>query len=146
MKKNKYKKGFTLVELLAVIVILAVLILLATPAILNLSTNAQLRVFVLEANTISEVAERVYIREGASGNFCITLRELVDNRDLRKTLGDNWSGKVTITTTNDITTSRIWLTDGAYWIDGENREEIAKTNYSPLTSLPNNFNSNVTCP
>ena len=33
--KNKKKKGFTLVELLAVIVILAIIILIAVPNIIN---------------------------------------------------------------------------------------------------------------
>jgi len=146
MKKNKFKKGFTLVELLAVIVILAVLILLATPAILNLSTNAQVRVFVIEARVIAEVGERAYMQQTGGGDFCVTLRELVDNNDLRKSLGDNWRGRVTITTSGGNPTTRIWLTDGSYWIDGETRAEIDKTNYSPLTTLPNNFNANIDCP
>ena len=147
MKKNK--KGFTLVELLAVIVILEVLILLATPAILNLTTNAQVSAFILEANVIAEQAEAAYTLNGGGSEYCVTLKELVDNGQLRKNLGDNYKGKVTITTdlegSGNVTTMKIWLTNGSYWIDGEIREEIAKKQYEPLTTIPINFGTNVNC-
>ena len=48
----KTKKGFTLVELLAVIVILAILVLLAVPSVLKMMDNAKENAFKIEAENI----------------------------------------------------------------------------------------------
>ena len=48
----KTKKGFTLVELLAVIVILAILVLLAVPSVLKMMDSAKENAFKIEAENI----------------------------------------------------------------------------------------------
>lgn len=53
MKKN----GFTMVELLAVIVILAVLISIAVPAAMNTSTKIQGNMFCTKVETIEKAAQ-----------------------------------------------------------------------------------------
>lgn len=55
MKKNK--KGFTLVELLAVIVILGVLLLIAVPAIQNVIENSRQKAFLSQTKLAIENVE-----------------------------------------------------------------------------------------
>ncbi len=56
MKKNK--KGFTLVELLAVIVILAVILIIAMPKITDVIKNSKIASFESSAKTIAAQAEK----------------------------------------------------------------------------------------
>ena len=62
MKKNK-KKAFTLVELLAVIVILAVILVIAIPQIMNTIKAARLSSIKDSAMLIAEQAEKDYISQ-----------------------------------------------------------------------------------
>lgn len=57
------KKGFTLVELLAVIVILSVLMLIALPSVLNIMNNAKDDAFKDEALSFISAAETQFISE-----------------------------------------------------------------------------------
>ena len=57
MKKNK---GFTLVELLAIIVILAVLILMVTPTVIKVMNNAKKNAFRIETLAILKATENAY--------------------------------------------------------------------------------------
>jgi type IV pilus assembly protein PilA len=59
----KIKRGFTLVELLAVIAILAILIIIALPNILKLFNEAQIKVFLQEAQNINKAAENGYLAQ-----------------------------------------------------------------------------------
>ena len=63
MKTNKNKKGFTLVELLAVIVILALLMILAMPSILKLTENAKYSAFQTALKKMVNTAETTYQSE-----------------------------------------------------------------------------------
>ena len=56
----KNRKGFTLVELLAVIVVLAIIILIALPAVLNSMEKARRNSFAIEANEFVKAAETGY--------------------------------------------------------------------------------------
>ena len=66
MKKTN-KKGFTLVELLAVIVILAVLILIALPNVMSIMNNARNNAFKDEAAAFISAAENQYMSDNATG-------------------------------------------------------------------------------
>ena len=58
-KKNR-KKGFTLVELLAVIIILAIVVGITIPAVLTTTSNARKRAFQTAAQTMADWIDRQY--------------------------------------------------------------------------------------
>lgn len=66
MKFNK--KGFTLVELLAVIVILAVIAVIAVPSILGIIENARKDAFSADVRSAFKSVELEYTRLAATGS------------------------------------------------------------------------------
>ncbi len=68
------KKGFTLVELLAVIAILALLMLLVTPNILMLFTEGKKNAFATQVQSVWKAAETKYINDSLTsstpGPYC----------------------------------------------------------------------------
>ena len=85
----KNKKGFTLVELLAVIVILAIILVIAVPQILNTINSARLGAFRSTAKLLISQAEKQYLvdttllgsaaKHTYTGSECNTLAKLDDN-------------------------------------------------------------------
>ena len=63
----KNKKGFTLVELLAVIVILAIILVIAVPKILNVINDTATEILESSAKMIISAAEREYATRSALG-------------------------------------------------------------------------------
>ncbi len=82
MKKILNKKGFTLVELLAVIVILAVIILVAMNAVIPQMEQARRSAFATEIQTFSKAAETYFTKKAMidasvlSGNSCVKVATL----------------------------------------------------------------------
>ena len=62
------KKGFTLVELLAVIVILAVIMIIAIPAVLNTMNMSKRRSFETYINRIDSETQKQYTKDSITGN------------------------------------------------------------------------------
>ena len=62
MKNNK-KKGFTLVELIAVIAILSILLVMALPQVLELFNESRESAFVTQAQSIYRAAEEQYVSD-----------------------------------------------------------------------------------
>jgi prepilin-type N-terminal cleavage/methylation domain-containing protein len=62
---KKYLKGFTLVELLAVIVILAIIMLIAIPNVLNVTEQAKQKSFINYCQKILKTAEEVYVKQSS---------------------------------------------------------------------------------
>ncbi len=121
MKKSK---GFTLVELLAVIVILAVLVLVATPAVTSIMQRSQQNSFKNEvlnivkefntafteksgkkiekktALTTTDAANAVYnvtttgADAGSYKYLCMTLSDLVEQQYIKKDLGEAYGGYI----------------------------------------------------
>ena len=58
MKKNNRKFGFTLVELLAVIVILAVILVIAVPKVMNIINDTRKSTFETSVKLIASGAEK----------------------------------------------------------------------------------------
>ena len=61
-------KGFTLVELLAVIAILAIIVIFALPNVLEMYNRAKKELFLTEAKTIYKETSKKYISETMRGN------------------------------------------------------------------------------
>ena len=110
MKKNQ--KGFTLVELLAVIVILAVIILIAVNAVLPQMRKARRNSFVDEAINFAKAAETAYVSDSlqGAGKTCYNISEL-KGQYVSKNDAD-YSGKVVLTINGDEITKSVTMTDG----------------------------------
>ncbi|MBR1416322.1 MAG: type II secretion system protein [Bacilli bacterium] len=89
MKKN----GFTLVELLAVIVIMALLLTIAVPAVIGIANSIRANMFCSKVDNI-ESAAKTYgndyadMFENASDSFEITVADLIDNNLYKKESND----------------------------------------------------------
>ena len=111
--KKLNKKGFTLVELLAVIVILSVLMLIALPSVINIMNNARDDAFRDEALSFISAAETQYASDGGEG--CKIYKYDGDNvNDSSKTdlttMKAKKGYKASIMVTED--TAKIRITDG----------------------------------
>lgn len=93
------KKGFTLIEMLSVIIIIALLSLIVLPQIVNQVGNQKVKVSNITTDIIYSATE-LYLEEHINidpmrtkQNVCITLEQLVKNEKLEKPLTDYKTGK-----------------------------------------------------
>lgn len=77
MKKILNKKGFTLVELLAVIVVLAVIMVIATQAIGGVIQKNTVNSYESSLNMVAKQAKQAYIMNGAATTLT-DVEELLD--------------------------------------------------------------------
>ena len=118
----KKKKGFTLVELLAVIVILAVLVLLAVPSVLKMMNGAKSNAFKIESENIGKAAKSAYADDllnsvttrSVTGGYCYSISYLKTNGYIDKSFGASAKGSVLVGTSS----STIWYTDGSFSVTG----------------------------
>ena len=105
------KKGFTLVELLAVIVILAIIALIATPIILG----------VIEKS-----------KKGATENSALGYTEAVEKQTARNLLDEDKTNDITdgVYTVNDLASKKVQLRNCTYY--------TTYINNVPVTSYCNN--------
>ena len=116
--KNLNRKGFTLVELLSVIVILSVIVLIATNAVVPMADSAKKQVLAMEANTLVRAAQTLYVRESSSSSTCYTYDELID-ADLIEKDDEAYTGSISIEVDSEGDYSyKIWLSNGQYIING----------------------------
>ena len=100
------KKGFTLVELLAVIVVLAIVMLIALQAVMPRMEEARKSVLAIEANSAIKSAQTYFTNQSLKSNTsgfpsvigktnCVAIDTLIDGgySELNKT---SYSGKVLI--------------------------------------------------
>ena len=126
MKRINNKKGFTLMELLAVIVILSVLILLAMPAVLRLMENAKKNAFITESQEILKIANTAYADKIAKGETVteITLEELKTEGYTDKDFSST-SGKVEFERdANGVITSKLTYSNETYSVSEATMDEI----------------------
>ena len=72
------KKGFTLVELLAVIVILGVLALITTMSVGKILKDSKNTLSDTQKSNVEQAAKAYYIKEGMSSNVdCINITDLI---------------------------------------------------------------------
>ena len=136
MKLINNKKGFTLVELLAVIIVLSLILVLIVPAVLDNMNNSRRRTVLIYAQRLVSNAATVYqnykafndssdlggLKAGASGDntYCINIDKLgLQNMGTYKgyiiiTPGSSAAGGSVDTGT----TYKVYITDGTYGING----------------------------
>lgn len=128
MKKN----GFTLVELLAVIVVLAVLILIATTAVIPQMKKSQKNNFANEALLImKDGAEAAFIDNQLKGvnKTCYTFDELNGTYITKDSAQYYGKFVLTVNSDGDITDKKIFLTD--------------KKNFMITDRTPSQVNNNI---
>lgn len=130
--KSNYRSGFTLVELLAVIVILAVLILLALPTVLRIMDTAKKNSLKTEGLSLINAAETKYAAEGALGidtdTECIEYKEGTNGNGLKNYMEYKSGYTAIIKKTGDSFT--INISDGTFKIVGltkANQKEVEIT-------------------
>ena len=115
-------KGFTLVELLAVIVILAILVIIAVPSVIKMLNNTKKNAFSVEAENIIKSAKNAYSNRELNGEekkYCYSLIELSEYVDKDFT---GYTGSVYIDPSTD--TYKIWLSKDDFIINGNNSGDI----------------------
>lgn len=168
---NMNRKGFTLVELLAVIVILAVLALVAMPNVTKLMENSRKNAFVTETIEFAKQATTAYTDLQISGNvsdagnlympstafkykqldynyFCVTYSKLAQSY-ISKSNGDDYSGIIemfipTSTNTTGKSVTLVSITNGKYAANRVSLTKLAKGNYTEAASGVGNFNTGST--
>ena len=108
--KKLNKKGFTLVELLAVIVVLAIIMVLTLPTVMNSLSSARQSSFLLYASRMLDTAADKYQSDVLlnGGKKCYTISELNGENT------SSYKGRVLIST--DGTTYTIQMYDANYQI------------------------------
>lgn len=145
MKNNN--KGFTLVELLAVIVILAVIILIAVNAIIPQMNKARKNSVYDEALTVAKAAETYYVAENVDGTgistkinksgnanhekMCVTI-DTLKNGYIKKN-SSAFTGVVVLeeNANGDDAVATVYLTNGKYYVNGETQADITKSDVTP---------------
>ena len=130
----KNKKGFTLVELLAVIVILAVIILIAVNAVLPQMRKARRNSFIDEAINFAKAAETAYVSDQINGeqHLCYSVKYL-QTKYVSKA-DEKYDGyvKLTIAEDGESITKKIWITDGSNFyaadVDPSSTNNFTNTN------------------
>lgn len=127
MKNNK---GFTLVETIAVIIILGVILSIAVPSITNVVKSTNKNRMISDAETfISEVKE--YVESDTIGNTSkeyITLDDIKDKTKLSKSpYGEEYKEKSYV----NINNYNVCLTDGNYAATGESGKIEVKEGSCP---------------
>lgn len=92
-KKKRKKSGFTLVELLAVIIILAIVVGITIPAVLTTTSNAKAKAFQTAANSVADWVDRQYqvYTTGLDSTGVATLDENFSNLCIRTCNNTNCS-------------------------------------------------------
>ncbi len=123
MKNNK--KGFTLVELLAVIVVLAIIMVIAIPSVMDSMNKARKNSFKIYAQKVLNTANTQYqtdlLTTGSSSKTCYNLSEL-----MKQGVG-NYKGHVSVTGNNsDGVVFTLYLSDGNYFVSGATYDTLEK--------------------
>lgn len=112
IQKSKAKKGFTLVELIVVISIIAILLLILVPSLLSFLNRARETRLDANAKSAYNACIALYTDEVSKGNSP-AIADLPASCISAGVLDSNWSGKVTCTATSGNTgISFVTFTDG----------------------------------
>ncbi len=141
------KKGFTLVELLAVIVVLAIIMIIAIPSILGTMSDAQRGTFKVYAEKVLNKAQERYQSDILFGEpknkktygYCYELES-----GLEMTSTGNYKGYVIVVQDSHLVpTFYVTLSDNNFSVQDYLYAELADTEYDPPVSgtlpCPNTF-------
>lgn len=141
--KKLNKKGFTLVELLAVIVILAVVILVAVNNVIPQMNKAKAGAFKTEALSFLDGAEQYYTSQqmtngkfNQEGKDGVSVKYLVDNKYVKSADIDKYEGCIKYDANTDKFQIRLWS-------NSYRTVNSSDKNYVEATKL-SDFNGEVT--
>ncbi|MFA5407775.1 MAG: prepilin-type N-terminal cleavage/methylation domain-containing protein, partial [Bacilli bacterium] len=153
------KKGFTLVELLAVIIIMTIILAVAVPAVTDLITSVKKKAHDAQVQMIIDAARKYvsYNNQYPSLNTerIVTLEELQDNQYIGRNIIDSKTGKeispttwIIVTNINDnytytygyITRGLVLQYDGKYNTTLNSHNGNISTNKGTWTDLTGNGN------
>ena len=157
MKNKLNRNGFTLVELLAVIVILSVLALVAMPNVTRLMNVSRKNAFITEVENFVTYAQTSYTNSQINGTitnsadeslitgqtfnnasydyYCVSYAKLVSGGFIQKSNGDNYKGIFEIYMPTDGASSKtiIYMSNGSYQINGLSINKLANKSYEEKT-------------
>ena len=110
----KNKKGFTLVELLAVIVILGILLLIAVPAVQNIIASSRKKAFESNAKLALENVQQLVSIETTTGSLTQCYVPICTMKLERGSMGDNCHGFITVLNSG----LKIYYSNGEFKING----------------------------
>ena len=161
MKNIKNNHGFTLVELLAVIVVLAIVMLVAVQSVLPQMEKARRQTFALDAQTAIESANTYFMNQSLStgkgfpsndtSTNCVEIKTLIDQGYF--TVKGSYSGKVVVSKKNSNYLFKVWLQKDQLMIIGsgtntEGTENVQISAYdadgNPKDVKPYETSSNTT--
>ena len=139
------KKGFTLVELLAVIVILAILMVSAGAGVMTVMNNSKMNTFKNEVLTFMNGTETVYSEvsmtpslysyikksnSGTHGAMCVTLAGLLANGAIEKDIS-TYAGVfiIEVPYNGGKTKTTVWAHNSQYGINGIEKQYINKLKF-----------------
>ena len=135
MFNKRKKKGFTLVELLAVIVVLAVVILIAVTAVIPRINSAKKKALFDEALVYLKAAKEAYTfdSELLNASSCTNITDL-NGKYINKS-NEEYKGAIKTEYNNGVMSQTINLTDGRYFISGSDNITVDDI----LESAPDDF-------
>ena len=152
------KKGFTLVELLAVIVILAVVMLIGGTTVLPMMQKAQKSSLGTEGVSLKKAAENAFQTElikGAGASFkstdkvCFSMQYLCKTGAFDKgcdglSAGDKYAGSVLVTPATGasaVTDYKMWVTNNTYSFNNLGDANITNPEKADSTLTTTNISS-----
>ena len=139
------EKGFTLVELLAVIVILAILMVSAGTGVMTVMNNSKMNTFKNEVSTFMNAAGTIYSEvsmtpslykyihkseDSTHGAVCVSLAGLVANGVIEKNIS-GYAGVFLVEVPFDsgVSHTTAWVHNSTYGINGIGKEYINKLKF-----------------
>ena len=138
MKKNK--NGFTLVELLVVIVVLALIMIITIPAVLDVMDDTRRNAFVLYAQKVVKDTQTQYVYDSNIGNAGGSGVYVYDiTSDIGYTSTGNYRGYVVVNASTAGTQYILFLYDNNYAIANWN----VNVKGDPTTSNLQNYSGTL---
>ena len=115
MKTKRNNKGFTLVELLAVIVILAIIMVIAIPTVLDTMRTTKIKSFKEYAMKVSNKAQETYTADQLIANpgSCVLYKI---GKDIGLSSTGDYKGYVVVKNTNNETKVLVTLNDNDFMV------------------------------